>query len=100
MYKRQALEIERAAYPAGHPGIALGLRNLAGLLMQKNEFAEAEPLMREALEIYRAALPAGHPDIASVLEGLVRLYEANGNASEAAARRSELDAARAEGGKR
>ena len=39
---REALEILRAALPAGHPDIATGLNNLAALLQAQNKLAEAE----------------------------------------------------------
>ena len=80
---RKSLEIRRAALPAGHPDIAEGLNNLAGLLHVQNKLAEAEPLFREALEICRAALPAGHPVIAAGLNNLAILLQAQNKLAEA-----------------
>ncbi len=82
---REALEIDRAALPAGHPNIAPDLSNLAVLLHSQNKLDEAEPLLREALAIFRAARPAGHPDIATGLSNLARAQQGLGQTAEARA---------------
>ena len=56
---REALEIRRAAFPAGHVNIATSLNNLGADLQAQSQFTEAEPLFREALVI----CPAGSPDV-------------------------------------
>jgi tetratricopeptide (TPR) repeat protein/tRNA A-37 threonylcarbamoyl transferase component Bud32 len=73
---------------------------LGGALLGQNELAEAEPLL---LDSYRGmkecetTIPGyAKVRIHAALERLVRLYEAQGNEAEAAAWRSELDAALAE----
>ncbi len=86
---RRSLAIRRAALPAGHPDIAAGLNNLAGLLLAQNKPAEAEPLFREALAIRRATLPAMHPDIAASLSNLAVLLQARGEFAEAEPLRRE-----------
>ena len=80
---RKALDIRRAALPAGHPDIAQSLNNLANLLEVTGRTAEAEPLFREALDIQRVALPAGHPDIAYGLNNLAGLLLTTGRYAEA-----------------
>ncbi len=72
---------------------------LGGALLGQKKLAEAEPLL---LDGYRgmmereASIPAaGNTRIPEALERLVQLYEATGNAVEAAAWRSKLEAARA-----
>jgi tetratricopeptide (TPR) repeat protein len=74
---------------------------LGGALLGQNKLAEAEPLL---LDGYRgmnereAAIPAAAVKVLmrEALERLVRLYEAKGNETEAAAWRSKLEAAQAE----
>ncbi|MHC5212722.1 MAG: serine/threonine-protein kinase, partial [Planctomycetota bacterium] len=80
---RKALEIRRAALPAGHPSIAQSLNSLALLLNARNNLAEAESLYREALEINRAARPAGHPDISRSLHNLANPLKASHRIAEA-----------------
>jgi serine/threonine protein kinase len=80
---RKSLAIRRAALPAGHSDIALGLSNLAVLLSEQNKLAEAEPLLRESLAIYRTALPAGDPIIARVLDNLAKVLQTQNKPAEA-----------------
>ncbi|NNF13179.1 MAG: serine/threonine protein kinase [Gemmatimonadetes bacterium] len=51
-YTREALEVRRRMYRAGHPKIAERLNNLAVVLDDDGRRAEAVELYREALEIY------------------------------------------------
>ncbi|MEO7794157.1 MAG: tetratricopeptide repeat protein, partial [Thermoanaerobaculia bacterium] len=46
-------------YPEGHVSIATDLNNLAGLLLERNEPAAAEPLYREAAELFDRTQGAG-----------------------------------------
>jgi serine/threonine protein kinase len=69
-FMRKALQTRLAAFPAGHPEIALGQNNLATMLVSAKKYGEAEQLYRESLAIRRATLPAQHPDIASTLTSL------------------------------
>ena len=52
---REALEMRRAALPAGHPDIATSLNNLAGLLQWTDRAAEAVSLYREIIMILETA---------------------------------------------
>jgi tetratricopeptide (TPR) repeat protein len=76
---------------------------LGGALLGHNNLAEAEPQLLEGyrgLKEREAAIPVqGKVRIHETLERLVRLYEAKGDETEAAAWRSKLEAARAEQGK-
>ncbi len=80
---RKSLTLRRAALPAGHSDIGLGLNNLAQLLWTQNKFAEAEPLFRETLEIVRTTLPAGDPAIANTLDNLAKVLQDQNKLAEA-----------------
>ncbi len=64
---REALEICRAAFPAGHPSLLTAKRNLADLYAKQGKTDEAVPLLREILESSRATLPKDSPELAGVL---------------------------------
>jgi len=72
-------------------------------LLGQKKLAEAEPLLLDGYQGMKereAAIPGqGATRIPEALERLVRLYEAKGNETEAAAWRSKLEAALAEQGK-
>jgi hypothetical protein len=72
---------------------------LGGALLGRKKLGEAEPLLldgyRGMKEREASIPPPGATRIPEALERLVRLYEAKGNATEAAAWRHELEAARA-----
>jgi len=76
---------------------------LGGALLGQNRLAEAEPLLLDGyrgMKEREAAIPAVvKVRIPEALERLVRLYEAKGNETEAAAWRSRLAAVLAERGK-
>jgi tetratricopeptide (TPR) repeat protein len=65
----RAVALARSIYPSDHTKLADALMPLAGLLMDRGQHAEAEPLVREALAIRRAAL-GSHRDTATALESL------------------------------
>ncbi len=69
-FMRKAIQTRIAAYPPGHPEIALGQNNLATMLASAKKYSEAEQLYRESLAIRRVTLPAQHPDIAGTLSNL------------------------------
>ena len=72
---------------------------LGGALLGRKQYAEAGPLLldgyRGMKERAASIPPQGAFRISGALERLVNLYEARGDASEAAAWRSKLEAARA-----
>jgi hypothetical protein len=71
---------------------------LGGALLGQKRSAEAEPLLlagyRGMKEREASIPPPGRPRMTEALERLVRLYEATGQAAEAAAWRATLEAAR------
>jgi hypothetical protein len=56
-----------------HPETATSLINLAGLLQDTNQLAEAELLIRRALAILEASYGSDHPDVAASLNNLAQL---------------------------
>lgn len=96
---REALTIREAKAPGDWR--TFNTRSLlGGALLGQNKLAEAEPLLLEGYQGMKereaAILAQGKVRIPEALERLVRLYEAKGNETEAAAWRSKLEAARAE----
>ena len=63
--------------------VAMLLHNLAGLLMDTNRLAEAEPLPRRALAIDKASFGPNHPYVARDLENLTLLVQTTNRFSEA-----------------
>jgi len=99
---REALTIREAKEPDAWT--TFNTRSLlGGVLLGQNRLAESEPLLLDGYQGMKereAAIPAkGKVRIPEALERLVRLYEAKGNETEAAAWRSKLEAALAEQGK-
>ncbi|MFN9425612.1 MAG: tetratricopeptide repeat protein [Cyanobacteriota bacterium] len=81
-YQRGLEQCERRLGPE-HPGTALALNNLAGLLQATNRLAEAEPLYRRARAIDEASYRPDHPELArdlnhraGLLQDTIRLEEA------------------------
>jgi len=72
---------------------------LGGVLLGQNKLAEAEPLLLDGYRGMReceSSIPwTGKKRVPEALERLVRLYEAKGDATEAAAWRAKLEAERA-----
>jgi tetratricopeptide (TPR) repeat protein len=67
----------------GHPKVATGLNNLAGLLYATNRHAEAKPLFRRALAIDMASYGPDHPKVARDLNNLAGLLRATNRPAEA-----------------
>src|SRR5690606_4455603 len=74
--------------------IAVNANNMASLLEERGDLAEAERLYRESLAIRRQVLPDGHPGISTPLHNLTRVLLASGRAAEAVASASEALALR------
>jgi tetratricopeptide (TPR) repeat protein len=68
--------------PANHD-LAWSLDNLAVLLKQKGEVAEAESLFREALPVWRQCVGNNHPYVANTLDHLAALLTKQGKQAEA-----------------
>ncbi len=81
---RQALAIAEACYGPDHPNMAVGLFNLAKLLLQgNNRLAEAEPLMWRALAIDEANYGPNHTAVAVDLLDLAVLLQYTSRIAEA-----------------
>ncbi len=95
---REALAIRATARPEEWATFHT-MSMLGGALLGQRKLAEAEPLLLDGyrgMKARAASVPRqGAQRIPEALERLVRLHEAFGHASEAAAWRGELDAARA-----
>ena len=76
-------------------GIAVNANNLASLLEERGDWAQAERLYRESLAMRRGLLPEGHPGIATPLHNLARLQLAQLDAAAAVATAREALALRA-----
>ncbi len=83
VYKRRALAIAEANFPAQDPRIAVHINNLALLLLDTNRLGEAEPMMRRALAIDEANYGTDHPDVARDLNNLAQLLKAKNRLGEA-----------------
>ena len=74
----RALEIRERAFGPGHPAVAAGLGNLAGLYANRGEFGRARPLAERALAIREQALGTEHPDVALSLANLALVLHGSG----------------------
>jgi tetratricopeptide (TPR) repeat protein len=74
-YYKKALEAEESFDGPDHPRVALLLNRLALTLAQKENFRDAEPLLRRALAIQRKALGPTHFDTAGTLVNLGSLLQ-------------------------
>ncbi len=76
---REALALERSMRGEGsHPQVATVLRELARMLAERGELAQAQAMGEEALAILRRSLPAEHAKIGYALDqlgGLARQQE-------------------------
>ena len=61
----------------------MGLNNLAGLLLETNRLAEAEPLYRRALEIFEGSLGPDKSNVAMGLNNLAVSFQATNRQAEA-----------------
>jgi hypothetical protein len=62
----RALAITEAAYSPDHPDVATDLNNLAVILQDLGQLAEARPLAERALAITEATYGPGHPSAAAL----------------------------------
>ncbi|HIJ83276.1 MAG TPA: CHAT domain-containing protein, partial [Magnetococcales bacterium] len=80
---KRSLAIREKALGPDHPGVALGLNNLAGLYRTQGQYAQAEPLYKRSLAIWEKALGPEHPDVAQSLNNLAELYRNQGQYAQA-----------------
>ncbi len=64
-------------------GYAVALNNLASLLEDRGNFAEARPLLEKSLELRKSVNGQKHPSVATALNNLGRLEFALGNSARA-----------------
>ncbi len=64
------MSIQEAALGPYHPSVAATLTNLADLLRQQGEHAEAKALMKRARAISEATRGKAHPDTANTKAGV------------------------------
>jgi len=83
-YYRMAIAAWETTQGVDHPDVALGLTNLAALLVEHHGGAEAESLMERALAISRRKLAPGDPEIGRELALLGRVRAARGDNAAAA----------------
>ncbi|MCA9655383.1 MAG: serine/threonine protein kinase [Myxococcales bacterium] len=74
----QALEIYRKSM-GEHPGTALFLDNLGGLLMVRGEYERGRQLIEEGLAMRQKTLGPDHPQVANSLSNLGNAYERAGD---------------------
>jgi CHAT domain-containing protein len=80
---RQAVELYRQLYPAGHLHLAICLSDLAIVLQAQGRPAAAEPFFRDALAMQRRLYPedrypAGNPHLATSLNNLAVVLREQG----------------------
>ena len=80
---RAALAIRIAQQGPENLIVLIEKGNLAAILADEGEYAEAERLQREVLEARRRWLPPGHPDLAYSYHGLARILAEQGRYAEA-----------------
>ena len=89
MYLREVVEIRRESHPEGHREIGSALVvGLGRFLVQRQKYAEAEPVLREGVAVYESTLGTDHSNtwiargsLASCLFGLGKTIEAKRLAS-------------------
>ncbi len=93
---REALDVARRWYPAGHPEIATCLGELAGTVRDQGRLAEAEPLAAETLDMLQGAYGAEHRESIVAKQRLASIVAGRGRSGEAESLyRETLDASRA-----
>jgi tetratricopeptide (TPR) repeat protein len=73
---RRALTINLESYGPSHPAVATSLFNVATTLCDRNEYAEAKPLLERALTINEQIYGPGHPDVATIRRELDKHWPA------------------------
>lgn len=79
---REALQLRRAALPAGHPDVASSMNDF-GVALITADPARAETLLKDALQARRARYGEIHPYVANTLSNLAVLLHRRGALDEA-----------------
>jgi tetratricopeptide (TPR) repeat protein len=82
---RQQLATFEGAWGSEHYDVAINLNNLAALLYQKGQLAEAETLYQRALTLKQKLLGRDHPDVGVTMQNLAVLCAATGRVEAAMA---------------
>ena len=80
---REAIEIERRAWPEGHADIADAETLLGENLMMLGEFEEAEPFLLRSYPVIREQRGARHRQTQRALRRIIELYDAWGKPGQA-----------------
>ena len=75
---RWALAVREDAVGPDHPDVATACHILGAMYMERERFAEAEPLLQRALEIRTRSFGPSHSDVISTKDDLAALYRAQG----------------------
>jgi tetratricopeptide (TPR) repeat protein len=87
---RWALAVREDAVGPDHPDVATACHILGAMYMEREKYAEAEPLLQRALEIRTRNFGPSHSDVASTIDDLATLYRAQGRRIEADSLREGL----------
>jgi tetratricopeptide (TPR) repeat protein len=79
----RALFLAQGAYGPDHPKVAVTLSNLALVMQDLGQTADARPLLERALELNEQAYGAGHHEVATSLSNLALLLQELGDAAAA-----------------
>ncbi len=80
---RWALAVREDAVGPDHPDVATACHILGAMYMERERFAEAEPLLQRALQIRMRSFGPSHSDVTSTRDDLAALYRAQGRRIEA-----------------
>jgi tetratricopeptide (TPR) repeat protein len=90
---RWALAVREDAVGPDHPDVATACHILGAMYMERERFAEAEPLLQRALQIRLRSFGPSDSDVISTRDDLAALYRAQGRRIEADSLREALPAA-------
>jgi tetratricopeptide (TPR) repeat protein len=79
---RWALAVRENAVGPDHPDVATACHILGAMYMERERFAEAEPLLKRALEIRTRSFGPSHSDVISTRDDLAALHRAQGQPTE------------------
>jgi tetratricopeptide (TPR) repeat protein len=79
---RWALAVREEAMGPDHPDVAAACHILGAMYLERERFAEAEPLLQRALQIRTRSFGPSHSDVISTRDDLATLYKAQGRSIE------------------
>jgi tetratricopeptide (TPR) repeat protein len=87
---RWALAVREEAMGPDHPDVAAACHILGAMYLERERFAEAEPLLQRALQIRIRSFGPSHSDVVSTRDDLATLYRAQGREVEADSLREDV----------